>query len=604
MISKVSKSGQTAGALKPSSALTVPAPAMSVWERLKQHKVAQWTLAYAAVAYTLLHGTQMVRESFEWPHLVVRVITLLLFLGLPLVATLAWYHGHRGKQRMSRAEIAIIAVLLVIAGTLLWQFARPSQEHIASKEGTTAQTTAAHSSVPSMIPEKSIAVLPFVDMSEKKDQEYFADGMAEEILNLLVTIPELKVIGRTSSFQFKGKADDLRKIGTALGSAYVVEGSVRRSGDHVRVTAQLIDTRTGAHRWSQTYDREASDVFEMQGEIAASLARALQLEMAPSALSAAHSSPRSPEAYDLYLRGLHASGRFDERGFEEAVANFRRALELDPSFVPAAEELANNLGYQTAWYFMSPEIGWGQVRKAAEAALRLDPKSARGHAFLGSVYLQYDWDWVAARQEFKTAAALGPTDSLVLQLAALERLAVGEYSEALKSLNAAVTVDPLDPNMHFFFQWIYVRLGRLSDAERAMRHSLGISPTYAWGPANLGMVLVLQSKAEEALAEVQRETDPGAKLWGLAIVYAALHRRVESDAALSRYETEYAKNTAMSVAQAYAFRGETDQAFKWLDTAYAQKDTDLYHVKGDPLLKPLETDPRYKAFLRKMKLPE
>ena len=211
MVSESKDLGGSQSEPEHSATLFPPARTSSVWARLKQHKVAQWTLAYAAAAYALLHGTEMVSNALEWPHLIARVLTLVLLLGLPLVATLAWYHGHRGKQRMSRAELAIIAVLLMISGTLLWHFARPTPEHAIAKIDSAAPTTSlAIAPAPSVIPEKSIAVLPFLDLSEKKDQEYFADGMAEEILNLLVTIPELKVIGRTSSFQFKGKTDDGR----------------------------------------------------------------------------------------------------------------------------------------------------------------------------------------------------------------------------------------------------------------------------------------------------------------------------------------------------------------------------------------------------------
>ena len=221
-------------------------------------------------------------------------------------------------------------------------------------ESSTASTTLPPGTPSPAVSEKSIAVLPFVDMSEKHDQEYFGDGMAEELVNLLVKIPDLKVIGRTSSFQFKGKTDDLRKVGTALGAAYVVEGSVRRSGDHIRVTAQLIDTRDGTHRWSETYDREASDTIKVQDEIATSLVRALQLEVASSGVLQGRVLPKNGEAYDTYLRGLHALNRFDQPGMNEAVAHFRHALTLDPLFVPAAEQLARTLCAQFAWASCRP----------------------------------------------------------------------------------------------------------------------------------------------------------------------------------------------------------------------------------------------------------
>ena len=234
------------------------------------------------------------------------------------------------RPRNTVRWIAVAGAAVLVAGAIALQ----PRRLMAPRSSTGSAGT------PGAVPEKSIAVLPFADMSEKKDQEYFGDGMAEEILNLLVKIPELKVIGRTSSFRFKGKADDLRTIGATLGAAYVVQGSVRRSGDRVRVTAQLFDTRDGAHRWSETYDRDASDVLKVQDEIAASLVRALQLEATASGHLQAQASLRSGEAHDIYLRGLHALDRRDQHGFEEAAADFRHALELDPKYLPAAEALA------------------------------------------------------------------------------------------------------------------------------------------------------------------------------------------------------------------------------------------------------------------------
>jgi len=246
--------------------------------------------------------------------------------------------------------IAAVVVTILLAGGYFWV-----DKAWHPKHDTTASTAA--------ISDKSIAVLPFTDMSEKKDQEYFADGMAEETLSQLAKIPGLKVIGRTSSFQFKQKADDLRKIGTTLGVAYCTRGSVRRTGDRLRVTAQLIDTRDGARRWSDSYDRSASDALAVQDQIAAGLARALQLEVN----TAPRRSPRTAEAYDSYLRGLHAREGFDQAGFEKAVADFKHTLQLDPDFVPAAEALARALFEEASWYFVRPQVGFEQSRTAATA---------------------------------------------------------------------------------------------------------------------------------------------------------------------------------------------------------------------------------------------
>jgi TolB-like protein len=504
----------------------------------------------------------------------------------------------KSQTRKSSTAVIVLGILALATaiggGWLAWRYAgtRSSATHGASAD------------LPTRVTENSIAVLPFVDMSEKHDQEYFGDGMAEEILNLLVKIPDLKVIGRTSSFQFKGKTDDLRKVGTVLGAAYVVEGSVRRSGDHIRVTAQLIDARDGAHRWSETYDREASDTLKVQDEIAASLVRALQLEVATSRISEGRAVPRNGEAYDPYLRGLHAFNRFDQSGMDEAVAHFRHALTLDPLFTPAAEQLARTLYDQPSWGFVPPRVGYEQARVAADAALKLDPSSAIAHAVLGGVHVWYDWDWPAALQEVNTAMALNPNDPFVLVTAADQRIAIGLWAEAVSLCDAALSTDPLLATVYQNAGWAYIYLGRYAEAERALRRVLQISPTYDGAYHDLGVILLMEGKTEEALGEIQKETPLGGRAAGLVLVYHALHRNQEADAELTQLEAGHSADMAMWIAEAHAFRGQKDKAFTWLDRAYAQKDYFLWTIKGDPLLKNIQADPRYKLFLRKMNLPE
>jgi adenylate cyclase len=496
-----------------------------------------------------------------------------------------------GRPARSLRWLAATVVAATVLAVIGWQSWRAHPRADGNEVPAGAPASAA----------KSIAMLPFADMSEKHDQEYFGDGMAEEILNLLVTIPRLKVIGRTSSFQFKGKADDLRKIGATLGAAYVVEGSVRRSGNHIRVTAQLIDAQDGAHRWSETYDRDVSDVLAVQGEIATGLVRALQLEVTASD-HIQRPALRNGEAYDSYLRGLHAWNRFDQAGFEEATVNFRHALDLDSAFALAAEELARTLLMQAIWGFVPPQTGYEQARSAAAAALRLNPKSALAHAVLGSVHTAYDFDWPAAERELKEAMALAPTNPHVLIFAADECLAVGRWNEAVRLMDAASAADPLHAGIYEDSAAAYLRLGRLTEAERAARRVLEITPTYAGGHYNLAVILVTAGRLDAALAEVQKEGMPVGQVGGKALVYQAMHRVRDANAAFARFEADYGNDFPMGVAEMYAIRGQTDEAFKWLDKAYTTKDTNLWLLKGDPLLKNLEEDPRYKALLRKMKL--
>jgi len=308
-------------------------------------------------------------------------------------------HAGRSKKRIAIAAVVVVGVGLSVALGLHFWSSKPSGMQAP------AAASGAHESVSVPISEKSIAVLPFVDMSEKKDQEYFADGMAEEILDLLTKIPGLMVIGRTSSFQFKGKNEDLRTIGEKLNAAYVLEGSVRKSGDQVRITAQLINAHSGAYEWSETYDRPFGDVLKLQDAIAAAVVRELQLTVASGDLQP-RSSVKNADAYDLILRGRHAANRFDKQGLDEAVTLLKQAIDRDATLDDAAAQLAFAYYYQGANGFLVPAEAFEQARRAAATALKLDPKNALAHYVLGKIHIVYDWDWAAAKGEFQQVATL------------------------------------------------------------------------------------------------------------------------------------------------------------------------------------------------------
>jgi TolB-like protein/Tfp pilus assembly protein PilF len=578
-----------------------PSAWSEVWARIKEHKVAQWTIAYIAFAYTALHAMQMAREAFEWPTSVSRITLLVLLLGTPIAVTLAWYHGHRARRRISATELSILTVLLVIAGTLLWVYA--GSRHSAESVSIT-KTVAALGVSQSFAPlAHSIAVLPFTDMSEKKDQEYFADGMAEEILDVLAKIPGLTVIGRTSSFQFKGKNEDLRTIGTQLNAAYLLEGSVRKAGDQVRITAQLVNARTGAHEWSETYDRRIGDVLKLQDAIAASVARELQLTVAPDYVNS-RSSPKNAEVYDLYLRGRHAYDRHEIGELDEAATLFQRALDLDPTFADATVWLAWTKVLQGQFGYLAPAAAFEQGRRAAVSALKLDPKSAEAHAVLGLIHTVYDWDWAAAERELQQAMMLAPSNVNVLFVEAALSQTLGHWDDAFRQITAAIAQDPLAPDNFFFLSGLQANRGKLLEAETAMRRVLDIRPTFANAHYYVGLELLARGDRDAALLEMQQETDDAAKQQGLAIAYYALGRKMESDAALALMLKDQAEGNAVGIADVYAFRGQSDNAMHWLERAYAQKDPELYFIKSETELEGLKVDPRYKAFLRKMNLPE
>jgi len=453
--------------------------------------------------------------------------------------------------------------------------------------------TVTPSSAPLVAPEPSIAVLPFVDMSEKKDQEYLADGLTEEILNLLTTIPELKVIGRASSFRYKDKSEDPRTIGAALGVSYLAEGSVRRSDDRVRVTVQLLDARDGRQRWSEIYDRNATDILQLQAEVAANLVRGLQLAVAPSLLAQWKAPTRNAEAYNLYLRAQHAMYRFNQSGWEESIGYLRRALQLDPSFVGAAESLAVSLH----------DMGSAeQARTAVNEVLRLEPNSGAAHAVLGAVLFENDWAWAAAEREFKIATTLAPKNPFVLLAAAGERWAVGDWAGALRLTEATLAVDPLDAATYVSLAVIYVNTGRSAEAELAIRHVLQITPSFHHAHGFLAEMLLLEGKPEAALAEAKLDSPNGEATPELIAIYHALGRSQESEATLKSLERS--NPPLWLLASVHAEQGQREKALDLLERSVARREAGVCMLKAMPRFRSIANDPRFMMLLRRMNLPE
>ena len=517
-------------------------------------------------------------------------------------------HGEEGStvrrqpQKVARRQLALWVVIALatagIAYEAIERFVLPKQAAHSARVSPPALPA-----VGDGLAEKSIAVLPFVDLSQQKDQQFFADGMAEEIVDLLIRIPHLRVIGHVSSFQFKGSDEDPRSIGEKLGVGYVVEGSIRTAGGRIRVAAQLIDAHSGVHKWSQTLDRDLGDVLALQQEIASGIARALELAVSvDDSLERRHL--QSPEAYLLYLRGRSALDRLDRDSLHEAQSDFEQAIALDPAFLPAAESLALAHVAQAANQFVPSRLAWEHARTAAEAALRIDPQSASAHGVLGLLHAQYEFNWDASEAEFKKAFALNARSADTLDFAAQLAFSRGNRDEAMRRINASLSVDPLDPYTHQTQGWLRYLSGDLAGAEQALHRSLEISPTLSSSHLMLGEILLADGRREAALTEMVAETPDGGRYPGLSFVYFALGRRAESDRALAQAAREFGNLWPYGIAEAHAFRGEPDRAFEWLAKAYDARDPDLMFVKDDPLLVSLRGDPRYGALLRKMHLPE
>jgi adenylate cyclase len=495
------------------------------------------------------------------------------------------------KTRAIALALAVAAVgLAYVLTNKLWLSKR-----VTSEQAKTA--------TPNVVSDKSIAVLPFLDLSEKKDQEYFATGIAEEVLDRLAKVPGLHVVGRTSSFQFKGKNIDAASIGAALGVAYLLEGSVRREAGRVRVAAQLIEARTGSERWSDRFDSEVVDVLRIQDTLAAELARALQIAVQVGT-EPRSSTIKSPEALDAYLRGLQSLDRSTLESSEAAVAQFQQALSLDSKFAPAANGLAKTHALIGEVGWLPPRVAFERAREAALRAQRLDPKSPVPHEVMARIHAQYDFDWDGAGRELQQAFALGPRDSYGVTIAATLAGALGHWDEGRQLGIEAIALDPLSSDALITLGYcVYLNSGDFAAAEQAFRRALQITPGYDVIDYFLGEALMLQGRLEPALAEFQKATPDDGQAVGSAMAYFAAGRKAESDAQLAEAIRQNHSDWPEGIASVYAFRGEKDHAFEWLDRAYEARDH-LYIIKGDPLMKKLRGDPRFKAFLRKMNLPE
>jgi len=445
---------------------------------------------------------------------------------------------------------------------------------------------------------RSIAVLPFVDMSPGQDQEYFTDGLSEELANTLARIPDLRVAGRTSAFQFKGRNEDLRDIGHKLNVATLLEGSVRKAGNRVRITAQLVKAADGFRLWSETYDRELVDVFAVQDDIARSVASALKVTL----LGGKPAAPDT-EAYNLVLQARYLLQRATEENTGKAKGLLERALERDPKYAEAWADFAlvYTRRYEQAQTLLAKEDALRKQEEALERALVLDPDLADAHSRLARLR-RLRWDFAAAERSTKRALELSPGSPLVIGHAAGLASTLGRFDEAIALQKRALESDPLDLVGLYNLGLRYLAAGRASEAEETLKKVLELNPDDYGAHGLLGDAHLLQGRPDAALAEYEREPDPSERLAGLAMAQHALGHRVTSEAALRELVETYA-DQARLIATVHAYRGETDEAFAWLERAYQKRDPDLVYLKPAYFLNNLHGDPRWRALLKKMGLP-
>jgi TolB-like protein/DNA-binding winged helix-turn-helix (wHTH) protein/Flp pilus assembly protein TadD len=503
--------------------------------------------------------------------------------------------ASEGKSSSGRYRVWMLAVLPILV--VLAAVAIAGQHFRVARDRAEASSKTSNT---------SIAVLPFSDMSAAKDEEYFSDGLAEQLINDLAKVPDLRVVGRSSAFQFKGRNEDLRDVGRKLGVANVLEGSVRRDGNHVRITAELIKTNDGFQLWSQTYDREIKDAFGVEDEIALAATEALRVKLLGGNGRPVASNPRSsnPEAYQAYMQAQYFSGRGQSKEeLGKALAYSDKAIKLDEKFA-SAWALRSSVQNEMAEYgLIDPAEGYRKARADAERAIALDPALASAYLALANTQIDYDWDWDAANISLTKAASLEPGNVEVFRLRSHLSRILGNLDEATRLYEQVVALDPLRPNSYAGLEYLFYVEGRYEDARAVLEKALDLNPQATYVHLTMGEALIVEGKPQQALEEIEKEPIEWAKLTGQALAYHALGREQDSNAALKSLIEKYGSAGAFQIAQVYAYRGESDRSLEWLDRAYKQRDPGLTEIKTDPLFKNLHRHPKYAELLKKMGLP-
>jgi TolB-like protein len=511
--------------------------------------------------------------------------------------------GQSGPVRLGRGHTSFwtaIALAIILIGTAV--ALKPWQRSAMKTAAVKLPTPIAENISPAG--EKSIAVLPFVDMSAKHDQEYFSDGLSEELIDQLSHNAKLKVIARTSSFVFKGKNEDMRSIATKLGVGNILEGSVRMAGANLRITAQLIRASDGVHLWSQTYDRKLSDIFRVQEEISKKVATALNVVLRTGAQPTA-AAMESVEAYNLVLQGNYYHDRNTGPELIHAIGLYKEALKVDPNSALALVQLASAYFIQADGGGISSPEGSANAKRMATEALRINANLMKAHEVLALAYMVLDWNWGAARSEIETMRVIDPGDTISLPLAlATYSGIVGRLPEAISLLEGLAARNPLDPTALSNLAYHQCLAEEYEECLATNRRLSSVSPDFGGVQTNLGIALLHLGHDADALAAIEKEPDESTRLAGLTILYWSSGRRRDSDAAFQGFRAKASGENAYDIASLYAYRGDFDAAFKWLDVAYQHHESGLAWLKSDPLLRNIRGDSRFSSLLKRMNLPE
>ena len=566
---------------------------MRLVSELRRRNVFRMAVLYVIAAWLIMQVAEVIIGLANLPEWIGPTILGVLAVGFPIALISSWFYEltpegislekdvkpgesttHVTGRRMDFIVISMLAAAVILFAYDKWWIGPP--------------------------PEKSIAVLAFENMSADPEQEYFSDGISEELLNLLAQIPELTVISRSSAFSFKGQDIAISKVAEQLNVAHVLEGSVRKMGNRVRITAQLIEARSDSHLWSESYDRELDDIFAVQDEIATAVVDALKITLLGNEPKATETNS---EAYALYLQGRYFANQGTEESYKQAETLLKQALAIDSGFAPVWTELASVFLDQVGYNFRPHDEGYELARNAAQQALLIDPNYARGYANLAQIERQNDWNFAAAYEHMQQALKLDSGDAYVLRDAADLYTRLGRFDEATDLYRQSIAVDPVSSAPHLNLGRVLYYSGRLGEAEAALRKALSLTPGVIRGQYFLGWVLLAQGHAEEALVAMEQETGNYYRLTGTAVVQHELQNAGASDATLKELIENRDVESSYQIALVYAYRGDISTSFDWLQRASDTRDSGLNKMLVDPLLANLHADPRWEPFLDKMGLP-
>jgi TolB-like protein/thioredoxin-like negative regulator of GroEL len=591
---------------------------MSLFAELKRRNVFRVAAAYILIGWLVMQIGEVMAPALHLPEWIVSALAFFVILGFPFAMFFAWAfemtpEGLKREKDVRRdqsvtpvtgrkLDFAIIGLLVLALGYFAFDrfVLAPGRDKAridAAMETARQQAAASEPAVANA----SIAVLPFVNMSSDPEQEYFSDGLSEELLNLLARIPNLQVAARTSSFSFKGQNLEIREIAQKLGVAHVLEGSVRKSGKQLRITAQLIQADNGFHLWSETWDRNLDNIFAIQDEIAANVVEALKVTLLGEVPSARETDP---QAYQLFLQAQYFARQRSAASLQRAVELYQQAVAIDARYAPAWAELAYAYLWLAASGGMPIDEGNALADQAVQTALDIDPDYGWAHMVHASSLVINKFRFREGQAVYKRAHELDPGNAMLRQALAFGGSLFGLFDEAVTHQLSAIALDPVMPELRQNLGWMYWSMGRYEQAIPEFQQVLQLSPDYPNAHGRLARVYLGQGRIEEALDEAGQEQVPVYRLTALAMVQFKRAEQAASDRALEELTRDWSGDAAFQIAEVHAARGQVDEAFHWLEQCLVIRDSGLANILGDPVFVSLFDDPRWPELLARLELLE